>query len=539
MADRAEPASTWPIPRSVVLITLLLAFLLVGRELVAGTWSADDEVVHVDLVRAVAEQRGFPHIDDRFIEASVWASYNLVGAEWSTRSRMLAEEAPAWDARPGLSDLGPGGFTGGRNWMTQHPPLYYVLVAGGTAVVGLVTPGDDIGSFSQELAAMHALSMVFMLPLPILAWATARRLGLGDTLSVVAACLPLAMPRVVTTGAQINNDTLLALGLGVVTYLLARVVTGDRSRWTALALAAAGSAVVLTKAFGWFVPMWIPLGYLAAGWLGGRRWREWIRPAAVATLPPLIVLAGWLARNLVLFGRIQPRITGISQPAAEGFIPDTFDWVTKAVREFSLTLWAPIQPWWLLMPLAVLAVVAVLLGVLQAGADERLRRVMVLVPLAALAMVMLISSWSAYRYSGRLLGVNARYLLGGLVGASAVAAAGLGTVVRRHVTQRWLPIAVLAAALAVQVAAAVTAVTRLYGPPEESFVDRIDDVVAWASWPAWVIVVVLGAAAVTAVVCFASLVKEARRVVPMRATLAPDHSDASGARVRATAIEGP
>ena len=537
--ERDVPDAVWPVPRAVVLITLLLAFLLVGRELVAGVWSSDDEVVHVDLVRAVADQRGFPHIDDRFIEASVWASYNLVGADWSTRVRMLADDAPVWDARPGWSDLGPGGFTGGRNWMTQHPPLYYVLVAAGTELVGVVTPGEDIGSFSQELAVMRVLSMLFMLPLPWLAWATARRLRLGGTVSLVAACLPLAMPRVVTTGAQINNDTLLALGLGVVTYLLARVVTGDRSRRTAVAIAVVGSAVVLTKAFGWFVPLWIPLGYLVAGWFGGRRWREWLTPAALATVPPVLVLGAWVGRNLALFGRVQPRITGISQPAAEGFVPDSLDWVNQAIREFGTTLWAPIRPWWLLGPLAVVAVAALVVGVVGARGRARMGRLTVLIPLAALTAVMLVSSWSAYRYSGRLLGVNARYLLGSVVGVAAVVAAGLGTVVRHQAVRRWMPTVVLAVSLAVQVAGAVTSVGRLYGTPEESFPERLDDLVAWASWPAWVLVIVFVGAAAVAVACFASLAGEARRVDPGRATLGADDPDHPGAVAHATAAEGP
>ena len=534
------PASTaWPMPRALLLITLLLAFMLVGRELVAGAWASDDEVVHVDLVRAVADQRGFPHIDDRFIEASVWASFNLVGADWSTRSRLFSEDAPAWDERPGWSDLGPGGFTGGRNWMTQHPPLYYGLLAVGTEVVGLVTPGEDIGSFSQELAVMHMLSMLFVLPLPWLAWATARRLRLGNTLALAAACLPLAMPRVVTTGAQVNNDTLLALGLGVVTYLLARVITGDQTRRTAWALGVAGAAVVLTKAFGWFVPIWIPLGYLAAAWLTGRRWRQWVTPAVVATAVPLVALIAWVIRNLVLFGRVQPRISGISQPAGEGFIPDVADWASQALREFGTTLWAPIRPWWVLAPVAVILVVAVITGVVRVTRPSRIRHLVVLVPLVALTAVMLTSSLSAYRFSGRLLGVNARYLLGSLVGVSAVAAAGAGVLVRRWSMRRWLPVGVLGVAVVIQVAGAVASIDRLYGAPEESFAARLDDLVAWASWPAWVLVVVFCGAAITAVACFSSLWIKARRSGPERATLEAEEFHHQEATARTAAVEGP
>jgi len=142
--------------------------------------------------------------------------------------------------RPTLDEAGGVAPAPGvrRNQMIQHPPLYYWLAAGVLRI-----PGVSGLAWDLQLWLMRLLSVVLALPLPILCWATARRLlelGSGRSAAspegwaVLAALVPLSVPGLVRNVASVSNDVLLIVATSVFLYAVTRVLTGDLTLRTSL-----------------------------------------------------------------------------------------------------------------------------------------------------------------------------------------------------------------------------------------------------------------------------------------------------------------
>lgn len=495
------------VPRAVWLIVALHGALLALYSVSFASFRGPDEPQHTDLVRYVRAADAYPAYDERQLGRPVYDALDIVRFDVpAVTSRDLPEnEAPPRAQRPSFEDLGSDLETvaSESNQLPSHPPLYYGLAA---AVTGAVSAIPGKLAFDQEVGVLRLLGALLVLPLPLLAWATARRLRAGWSTALAAAAVPLAVPQLHHIGASATNDNLLTLLVGIATLLAARVVTGDRSWRTAVLLGVVTGLALLTKAFALFLPIWIAMAFAVAvrrGW----SWRASL-PRMVLTLGVAFVVGGWWwARNLLVFGQIQ---TGIKllDPAPAGFDPDPLWWLGRYLTLMPLRFWGSFGWFDVSIPTAaaIAASVAVLLliAVGIAAAESGRRRIdlaMMLMPLLAIAAMVAIGAFQGYLRTSFDEGLQGRYLFPGIVGLAAVVAWGLRD-------KRWAPLAVLVGAAAMQVTAWLTIIDFYWGGPD--LLGELRSLVAWAPWHPAVLavgaVLLVAAAAATT----AELVKEAR-----------------------------
>lgn len=507
------------VPRAVWLILALHGALLALYSVSFAPFRGPDEPQHTDLVRHVAAEREYPRFDERKLGVQIWNAFGIVRFDVpAVRSRDLPEEAaPPRPERPGFDELGSATdvIPDESNQLPSHPPLYYVLAA--SVSYGANQIWDDI-AFDQEVGLLRLFDALMVLPLPFLAWATARRLGAGWNVALAASVAVLAVPQLHHIGASVTNDGLLTLLIATTTLLVARIATGDRSWRTAALIGVVSGLALLTKAFALFLPLWILMAFGVAvkrGWTA----RAAAPRAAVALGLAFVVGGWWWLRNLLVFGQIQTGIKLLA-PAPAGFEPDVGWWLGRYLTLMPWRFWGAFGWLDVYIPalLAIVATVALIGAVLYGvgrGGDRRPELLLMVVPAAAIAAMVAIGAFQGYLRTGFDEGLQGRYLFPGLVGLMVVAAWGL--------RGRWAPLAVLGFAGVMQVVALRT-ILRFYwggdGPLQE-----VASVVAWSPWhPA-----VLGIGTVLAVAVAALTVLQLRREAlpqgPPPAQSAPPRSE--------------
>ncbi|WP_241834572.1 glycosyltransferase family 39 protein [Pseudofrankia asymbiotica] len=413
-ASGAAGALARRVPAAVLLITALHVALLATYSVIYPTWAGYDEAQHVDMVYGLEHGAGWPGPGDKMISKGVaatsddfdrgdYADMFLSGGK-RRGSPSFAEITPTPRPERGSFDElgGPDPVTDGRlsNQMVQHPPLVYAVGAGLLSAL----PGSDDWAYDQQVYVLRLLNILLVAPLPLLAWATARRLGLAETAGRGAAVLPLAIPGLTRVGSSFNNDGILMLSASALTFVLAGVLRGDppggtgsdngeaaRPRrpkgetrtavwagiWLAVALMSKGTALLL--------PLMVAAAYLV-GWLRDRdpdarpavteprraRLRAALaslpwRPAAIALGVGLAAGGWWWVRNYVLYGAVQPNGWGVDPPRREPLLlPDSFwTWLWYFVQTMFNRFWAglglfePPQ----LTPIAIVSATVVVLAV--------------------------------------------------------------------------------------------------------------------------------------------------------------------------------
>ena len=91
-------------------------------------------------------------------------------------------------------------------------------------------PGSGAAALDRDWYVMRLFNVMMLVPLPLLAWAAARRLHVGEAAAITASVVPLAVPQLLHIGSSINNDNLLVLLCSILAVLVAQcstVMTGD------------------------------------------------------------------------------------------------------------------------------------------------------------------------------------------------------------------------------------------------------------------------------------------------------------------------
>ena len=486
------------IPRAVMAVTALHLLLLLGYSVLVPIFRAPDEYVHVDLMRHLARTGEYPDFDGLYVSAPVIAARDTSPAYVSFTGPVGAGEAVPSAARPSFADLGPEVPTDAVNQMPQHPPLYYGL---GAAV--LTALPDDM-PFDRTVAVLRLVDVALVAAVPLLAWATARRLGCPPAVALTAAVLVLAVPQFTHIGSVVNNDVLLVSLSAVLFLLAARVVTGDLSRRTAVLAGVVTGLALLTKVFAVVLVPWIVVAYLLAPGVRGR-WR--LVMARLGWVVGLATVIGgwWWVRNVVVHGTVQPGLR--LRAAAEGGVDaDVAFFLGGFFGRLLSSAWGDFGWLEVSIPPAAIAVAtgALVAAVVAAfvrgwGAAGRARAALFLFPAVALVGVVASGAWNAYLKTGTPYASQGRYLFPGLVGLMVVAAVGLGHLAAGR--RRWLPLLAFAGAAAMQVTAVVTIAGRYWAGG--SIVERGRALLAFSPWPpavllvlASVLVVVAGWAAV-------------------------------------------
>ncbi len=487
------------VPTSVWLVTLLHALLLLTYSLIVPIWHAADEHQHIDLIRTVRAEFRYPDYDEAMVSQQVDEARALTRRQ-ELFIHLEAEDALPRDGRPSLSDIAADGPSEIRNQLANHPPLYYAVMGGVTKVLGV--PGND-WAFDSFVGVYRFLTLLFTVPLPLLAFAGATRIGAMRPVAVAAALIPFAIPQLTHIGSAVNNDNLLTFLFAVMTVLLVYVWTGDTSKATGVKVGAIGGLALLTKGFALVLPLWIASAYTLAAARGVRRTA--LSAGAIALLLALGIGGWWWVRNVVEFGTVQPGIR-LHPDASAGFDPYPWWWVRRFVWQMDWSFWGVFGLHQAKLPHAVaLAGTAFMLGgfVLSfAAAPARRFRwgesALLALPVAAIASIVVFGAYRGYVHTAVAGGIQGRYLFPGVVALGIAAAMGLGVLMRRRAGL--LPLAIFGAAILMHLLATRIMVATFWGPREGSIAAHVDSVLAWSPWPEpivialWILLVVVGAA---------------------------------------------
>jgi 4-amino-4-deoxy-L-arabinose transferase-like glycosyltransferase len=395
--------------------------------------------------------------------------------------------------------------------MTQHPPLYYGVVA---AVIK-ATGAYDNWRYDRTLALMRLVSVGLVGCLPLMAFSVTRTLTGNRRLADVAALLPLGIPQLASLGGSVSNDALVVFLGGAVTVLLARVLRGDRS-WRCLwLLAGVLGLALLTKG-----TLLILVPVVGMGVVVGAR-----RAPTLPWLPTLLRLAAvwggafavggwWWAVNIVRYGTVQP----------QGLLIPPVDRPRDSLSQFSAHWWGRVTNsfWgyfgWLELPLAsVVVVLLTVAGLVAVALSIRRRgiRVDLLVLLSFFALTtaaLFVQTRSLHLANGQFAGMQGRYLFGGVTAVFAAAAIGIGTLGREGGRfQRWLPLTTLPTVLVVAAYGQWVAFRGYWVEVGWSLADAAVRMRDMSPLPAWLLYGVMFAVACSAFVALVVSVRSALR----------------------------
>jgi small subunit ribosomal protein S36 len=510
--------ATWRPPRLVWLATLLFGLLTTLWGVAVPEFRSPDEPAHVDLIVYLAEGHSYPRYDGRYFgKETQFESHRYLIDPTVAWPVFDAADAPPRHDRPDVDDLGGtaadaqarqgsirrAGSPYVYNQMPQHPPLYHEAMALLVRAERWLTPGSDLPSLSREIGLLRLANVALILPLPLLAWATARRLGAGDRAASVAALLPLLLPQLTYIGGVVNNDNLLNLLCAVLAVLVVGVTRGERSRGVDVAIGVVLGLALLTKAFALMLIPWVAVAYVMCAWTTGRR-----RAAAVGLAVAGVVTAAvggwWWVANWIRYGQPAPTtetLTRTSSQAPAGFVAQPGEFLSTFARRMVSHTWAWIgfgnPKFELSHRTVVVATLAVLVAAVAAwfaasrgrATDKGPRRwdvTLAWLPVLLVGLFVVRRAWGLYATNGRFAFVQGRYLFCAIVAAGAVIAFGA-----TKLLGRWAPAAVLAAAALLQTLVLREVITGSWSGPGS--LGPIRGMLAWSTWPT-AAVLALGAA---------------------------------------------
>ncbi|MDY0909010.1 DUF2142 domain-containing protein [Microbacterium sp. CFBP9034] len=396
----------------IVVAVLTLAFLglLVLWSLLTPIYGAPDEHAHMNSGVRLTQELSWPEPGDARMYGMVAAARDEAGVPAAERSTFaeLAADVPG---------------TGGVDQMTQHPPLYYAFAAVVLQSIGFMDLRADVALVGLRLAGL-----IFAAPLPLLVWASTRRITRSPRAAVVGAAALLAVPQLAQILASVSNDGLTILLCSIVVWLGTRVMTGD-ARWRiVIALGVALGLALLTKGTALpFIPFAaVTLIVWPRGSTVGRR----VLRAGSSLAIAFFIGGWWWLRNLLLFGDLQPSgLAGIRDtvPWEPGTSPDVIAYLDRMWTRMTGSFWGNFG--WLEYPLPqlltdVLSVIALSVVVVYAFRRGPVRwQVVVLASLPALVLVLLfVNTWRHYVRTQQFAGLQGRYLFVTIVALVVVSA---------------------------------------------------------------------------------------------------------------------
>ncbi|ROS61816.1 putative membrane protein DUF2142 [Frigoribacterium sp. PhB160] len=411
-ARAAAPAASRPERVVVAVVTAAFALLLTLWAVLTPMFEAPDEFTHWDAAVRLALDEGWPPPGEaQNLAASELArvtNYDIPPADRSSYGTLL-------EAAPGDHDF--------VNQMTQHPPTYYALAGAVLDAVDFTHHRWDLG-----VLALRLLSVALVAPLPLLTWATVRRLTRSPRTAIVAATTLLAVPQLAQIGSSVTSDAPIILLGAVTVWLTTRTITGDRTWRTHLALGTALGLALATKGTAFpaipFVALALLLGDTTLP-LARRALRTLAVGATTAALG-----AWWWIHNLTTTGTLQPN--GLIEqrpptpwPAGEG--PDLGVFTATFWDGVSSSFWGQLgRAKFPISPIVSDSLTVVALLVVACWAFRRVRGGRAVVLLAVLPVViaaaMLGNGWNTYDQTQGVYGVQGRYLYPALVVLVALSA---------------------------------------------------------------------------------------------------------------------
>jgi small subunit ribosomal protein S36 len=525
VTDTPLVGSTWlrrdlrDAPRAVWYAVALHLLLLVVYTTLQPTYRGLDEVAHVAMVLTVPSPLDWPAPGAKLVDDRVRDTFGDAGWDGIPTRRLAAGDALPKADRKTFLEAGATDLPIEANQMVQHPPLYYLVTRGVLDAI----PHSENWPFDRQVALMRFLSLLFVVPLPLLCWLAARRLNLPPPAGVVAAFAPLAVPGLTRVASSVSNDSLLILAVAAAGVLSMAVAAGDLRRRTSVALGVVSAVAMLTKGLALVLPVVVVAAYAAAAFRALRP-RTVLLPASVATLLTVGLAGGWYVQNVRRFGSVQPNgYDGGVLPYPRRPGGGLAEWLPGYVNQMFFRFWSALgQPEPPQLPHALcealsLAVVALAVLALATARGRRLRVVVALLPLAGVLLLVAGASYRNYQTYDRFVGVQGRYLYPAVAGLAAVVALGLS-----RLAGRWgggLPVVVLAGAGVMQLLGMHAMLVTYWTPPDapENLVSGLGSLQAWSPLPARMVQILWVLTLAVALLTAAGTVRMVRRLRPGRA----------------------
>jgi small subunit ribosomal protein S36 len=508
-ALRSVPAAVW-------WVTALFGLFLALWSTLAPLGRAPDEPAHADLVDHMARGGPYPDFDGRQTSRAMIAAFveHVPGlnGQWLT-----PESAPPRAGRKTFEEYGGLASSGYANQMPQHPPLYYWTIGTALRLERAVSP-DSRPPLDREWNIVRLMNAALVLLVPLVTWIAARRLRASATVATTAAIVPLAVPQLLHIGASINNDNLLILSSGLVAVLVADVLGGDRRPARAALLGTIAGLALLTKSFAIVLLPWIALAYGYQVWRARDRWRQAVQCFLIASVAMIAVGGWWPTRNVVRGDGPFPSVLTPVVEGPAGAASGPIDWSRQFVSNVVQRFWGDFGYFEAPMTQAavIIASVTVAATVVLAFAPTPRRRPDIRRPTrgqlavfaALFSLLLALVAYVAYDQratGGRTPFMQGRYLFAAIVPFAMVVAVGIV-----RVLGRWSPVAVLGAALLMQLDAARVGLRAWWAEPDASVARSIDAVVRWSPWPVFVTYAVATSVLACAAVTLADLARRAR-----------------------------
>jgi hypothetical protein len=349
----------------------------------------------------------------------------------------------------------------------------------------------------------------------------------------------LAVPELTHLESSVNNDNLLILLTVGLTLLVIRVLTGDTSRRTALAIGGLTTLALLTKGFALLFPAWIGLAYLVAGARGrsrasgahgpGEGVRGRGRPAGVAlavawaaSIPGLT----WWVHNKIAYGMVQPHGSQSGIPdltPVYGWSDGGPGWLHRLLVRLNTTAFVNDQtglrlhtPAWAIATVAGAVVLAAIAITLVTAPIRRIDSALLLLPAVLVGALVAKGSWEQFAARGAYTAMQGRYLYTGLAGITVVAVAAAARLPQRLRVR--LPLAVLGGAALIQTVNLGYTVFLFWTPPGDTAVDSLRHalpaLLRWYPLPPAVPVAFLTGTAIAALGALHSLLRSGRATRP-------------------------
>ncbi len=422
------------------------------------------------------------------------------------RGHWLTPELSRAESAKTFNDWGGAKPSSVRNQQPQHPPLYYKGVGLALRVERKVVGSDAQTPLRDEWWFLRLIDALMVLPVPLLAWAAARRLGASDAVALTAAATPLAVPQLLHIGGAINNDNLLILLCGVLAVLVAGVLRGETSLWSAVVIGVLVGLAALTKAFALALVPWVALAYVYTALRTGTRWKQGAVGVLVSGGTAALIGGWWYIRNLMRYGKLAPSTADTSFATSRpGFEPDPIWYLRHFTTSFIQRFWgdfgryqAPMTTT-LVVAATIFAAAAIIMAFVhdrsgmpdtpgEAGRSSerdisngppRRGQLAVFGSLLVLLLIFVfLNAYKLYRSSGMTPFIQGRYLYAAIVPFAVLVAVGASRLLRR-----WAPLAMLGAATLMQVDGVRVALRAWWAEPAASVSRSFDAMIAWNPVP--------------------------------------------------------
>lgn len=403
----------------VVLGTTTVAWLglLLSFALLTPAFGAPDEPAHVDAAFRLALGLGWPHGGEMHYLAAV--------------RQIVEHPVPAVD-RPTVDALlaAVPGDSPAIDPMSQNPPTYWLVAAG---ILRLIRFGAH--DWATSVLVLRLFDVALVTALPVLVWATVRRVTRSPRTALVAPLLLFAVPQLAQVAAGVTSWAPMILLGAVLVWLSVRVLTGDRSWWTTAGLAVAVTGLAAISALGLLAVPFVVLVFVlardqrtardqrpASDPRDQRPWRRSALHAGVVVVAVAAVSGWWWVRTLLVSGTllpdalrgvttVQPYPSGGANPGA--FAGRQWDGLTASFfGDFGANQW-PLPPV-VVDALAIVGLVALGWSYARRGAGRRVMTIALLWPLL-IVVATLAYNWRNYLGTHQGNGLQGRFLFVGVV----------------------------------------------------------------------------------------------------------------------------